>query len=117
LHDDFDFEQSICNTSRAIEESQILKPHHLQNFEHLIPKQYSQRNTAQEADIQDQGNYSYRNLISILEMKVKSDTLIPTSMPVQRQITRSTNSRAKLQNMFRDHSRFLTDIKDQVRRF
>ncbi len=105
FYQDFDFEQSVCNTSRVIDESQILQPHHLQ---------YSQRNTARETEIQDQGNYSYRNLISILEMKVKADTLIPTSIPVQRQITRSTNSRAKLQNMFRDHSRWLTDVKDQV---
>lgn len=98
-----DLEHSVCNTSRAFEENEILKPS-LQNLDNIPRQSY----------VQDKHNYSYTNLISILDMKVKAESLIPTSIPVQRQITRSSDSRAKLQNMFRDHSRFLSDIKDQV---
>jgi len=99
-----DLGNSVCNSSRVFEENEVLRPHFHHNLENL----------PRDSHVEDKNTYSYRNLISVLDMKLKTESFVPTSIPVQKQITRSTNSRAKLQNMFRDHSRWLCDVKDQV---
>lgn len=72
------------------------------------------RDDIKDFEKRDNSGYSYNNLINVLDMKVKSDANISNTMFIQKEVTKSRATRAKMTNVFSEHSKWLQDMKDQV---
>ena len=59
-------------------------------------------------------DYSYQNLIKVLDLKLRSDTRGPENDYARRQRNLSTEHRYKMNAVFSEHSEWLRDMKTQV---
>lgn len=60
-------------------------------------------------------DYSYDNLMKVLDLQSKSEVIVPESNAFKRLFTDSQEERTKIKTVFDSHSDWLKDVKQKVR--